>query len=43
MSIGEKPPKFDMKTRKKSRGLIDKKHPKLNEETKRKIDYFVAL
>lgn len=43
MSIGEKPPKRDEKTRRKTKGLIKDKSPQLDEETKRKTGHFVVL
>ena len=43
MLIGEKPPKLDEKTRRKTRSLIDEKPPKLNKKTRKKTDHFVAL
>ncbi len=39
----KKPLKFGEKTRKKTGSSIDEKPPKLDEETIRKTDHFVAL
>lgn len=41
--MGEKPSKLNEKTKKKTKGLINKKLPKLDEETKKKTDHLLFL
>ena len=39
--IGEKTPKLDKKTRRKTKDLIDEKSPKLDKETRRKTNHLI--
>ena len=41
--IGKKPSKLDKKTRKKTKNLINKRLPKLDEKEERKIDYLYCI